>query len=68
MITPAGTPSAAGDTYTDRSQLIADQRDPRYGTDAAFRQSVMEKLQRSQRNGFSVVQRSIFEKQVLSNN
>nr|WP_294850044.1 hypothetical protein [uncultured Sphingomonas sp.] len=67
MITPAGTPSAAGDTYTDRDQMIRDQRDPRYATDPAFRQGVMEKLQRSQRNGFSVVPRSLFEKQVLSN-
>lgn len=66
LITPAGTPSQAGDVYTSRDQLIADQRDPRYGTDASFRQGVMDKLARSQKQGFSVVKRSIFEKQVLS--
>jgi hypothetical protein len=47
--------------------MIADQKDPRYATDAAYRQTVMEKLQRSQRAGFQLVQRSMFEKQVYSN-
>lgn len=66
LITPAGTPSSAGDVYTDRSQLIADQKDPRYATDASFRQSVVEKLARSQRAGFSLVQRPMFEREVFS--
>lgn len=66
LITPAGTPSQAGDVYTDRSQLIADQKDARYQTDPAFRQGVMDKLQRSQRGGFQVVQRPMFERSVIT--
>jgi hypothetical protein len=67
LITPAGTPSAAGDVYSSRDQLVADQRDPRYASDPAFRQTVMEKLQRSQRTGFAAFQRPMFERQILSN-
>lgn len=66
LITPSGTPSQAGDVYTDRSQLVADQRDPRYQTDAAFRQGVVEKLQRSQAGGFTVVPRQMFEREILT--
>ncbi|EQB10417.1 capsid assembly protein [Novosphingobium lindaniclasticum] len=66
LITPAGTPSQAGDVYTDRAQLIADQKDPRYSTDATYRQGVMDKLQRSQRGGFQVVQRPMFEREVFT--
>jgi hypothetical protein len=66
LITPAGTPSQAGDVYTDRSQLIADQKDPRYANDAGFRQSVMDKLVRSQQTGFQVVQRPMFEREVFT--
>lgn len=66
LITPAGTPSSAGDVYTDRAQLIADQKDPRYANDASFRQQVVEKLARSQRAGFSLVQRPMFEREVFS--
>jgi hypothetical protein len=66
LITPAGTPSQAGDVYTDKSQLIADQKNPLYQTDASFRQNVMEKLQRSQAGGFSVVARPMFERTVIN--
>lgn len=66
LITPAGTPSQGGDVYSDRSQLIADQKNPLYQTDAAFRQNVVEKLQRSQRGGFQVVARPMFEREVYS--
>jgi len=66
LLTPAGTPSAAGDVYTSRDQLVADQKDPRYAKDPAFRQSVIEKLQRSQRGGFQIVQRSAFERQIIT--
>lgn len=66
LITPAGTPSQAGDVYTDKSQLIADQKDARYQTDPAFRQGVVEKLQRSQRSGFQVVARPMFEREIYT--
>lgn len=66
LITPAGTPSQAGDVYTDKSQLISDQKDPRYATDPTFRQGVMDKLMRSQRNGFQVVGRPMFERDIVS--
>lgn len=66
LVTPQGDTSAAGDVYTDRAQLIADQKDPRYQTDAAFRQSVVDKLQRSQRNGFQLTARPMFEREVFT--
>lgn len=67
LLTPNGSSAGAGDTYTDRAQLVKDTQDPRYTTDAAFRSSVEDKLRRSQAAGFQVVQRSMFEKQVYSN-
>lgn len=67
MIAPNGTPSNAGDVYTDRSQLIADQKNPLYATDASFRQSVQDKLLRSQANGFQMVARQTFERQIVRN-
>ena len=67
LITPAGTPSQAGDVYTDRAQLLADQKNPQYQTDAAFRATVQDKLMRSQRGGFQMVARPTFERQVFSN-
>lgn len=66
LITSIGTPSNAGDLYTDRAQLIADQRDPRYQSDAAFRQSVVDKLARSQRAGFRLTARPMFEREIIS--
>jgi len=66
LITPAGTPSQGGDVYTDKSQLIADQRNPLYQTDPAFRQTVVDKLQRSQQSGFTVVARPMFEREVYT--
>lgn len=66
LITPAGTPSAAGDVYSDRSQLISDQRDPRYATDPAFRQSVMDKLARSHSSGFKLNERPMFERTIIT--
>lgn len=66
LIAAPGGQSNAGDTYSSRDDLVRDQRDPRYGTDPAFRQQVVDKLQRSQRSGFQVVQRSLFEKQVYT--
>jgi hypothetical protein len=67
MIVPTGGQAAGGDVYTSRDQLTADQKDPRYASDPAFRDQVMQKLARSQQSGFSVVKRGLFEKQVLSN-
>lgn len=67
LLTPNSGSAGAGDTYSDQSQMIADMKDPRYQTDENFRNTVQQKLQRSQANGFQVVQRSMFEKQVYSN-
>jgi hypothetical protein len=66
MIAPTGNSSAAsGDVYTSRDQLIADQKDTRYQSDASFRQQVQDKLLRSQAAGFQLVQRPMFERQIL---
>ena len=67
LIAPNGASTAnGGDVYTSRDQLIADQKDPRYQTDGAFRQSVQDKLLRSQQAGFKMVARPMFERQVIS--
>lgn len=67
MITPNGSSGAEpGDVYTSREQLIADQKDPRYQNgDTAFIKQVQDKLLRSQRNGFQLTARPLFERQVL---
>ena len=66
LITPAGTPSQAGDVYASRDELVADQRNPLYATDAKFRQGVVEKLTRSQAGGFTLVARPMFEREIAS--
>lgn len=44
----AGRPGAtAGDTFKDRAELVKAMSDPRYRTDAAYRNEVGEKLRRS---------------------
>lgn len=54
QITPVNAGASAGDVYKSRDELLKDQKDPRYGTDSSFRQTVMEKLGRSQAGGFRV--------------
>jgi hypothetical protein len=68
LVAPNGNSNAdAGDVYTSRDQLIADQRDERYTRgDAAFHQYVQDKLMRSQTNGFQLGARPLFERQVYS--
>jgi hypothetical protein len=66
LVAPNSSTSQAGDVYRDRAELTRDQRDPRYATDARFRQDVMDKLQRSQAVGFQVAPRSMFEQRTLS--
>lgn len=58
--------SAASDVFQNRDELVAAQKDPRYQTDASYRQSVVEKLQRSQGAGFQAFARPMFERQVIS--
>lgn len=66
MIAPNGSSEAGpGDVYQTRDQLIADQKDPRYATDGAFRQQVQDKLLRSQQNGFQLTARPMFERQIV---
>lgn len=67
LVIPNDGGAAPGDVFSNKDELIAAQKDPRYQTDATYRQSVMEKLQRSQRSGFKLVERPMFERQILSN-
>lgn len=43
-----GNTSAATDSYSSQAQIEADMNDPRYETDPAFRQSVYDKMARSE--------------------
>lgn len=69
LVTPSGANAMSGETYTSRDQLIADQKDPRYQTDSAFRANVAAKLERSRQAGSMgpVVERSMFPRSILSN-
>lgn len=66
LVTPNDGGAAASDVFRNRDELVAAQKDPRYQTDPGYRQTVVEKLQRSQGAGFQAFSRPMFERQVLS--
>lgn len=66
MVVPNDGGAPSGDVFTSKEGLIAAQRDPRYQTDAGYRRDVMEKLARSQRSGFKLVDRPMFERTILT--
>lgn len=69
LLAPNGDLSApSGDVYQSRDQLIADQKTDLYNTSEAERKRVMDKLSRSQRAGFKLTARPLFERQVFSSN
>lgn len=47
LVKPTSGAAARGDRYESLEQMMADQRDPRYASDPAFRQKVIDKLSRS---------------------
>lgn len=47
LVKPTSGAASKGGVYQSLAQLHADQRDPRYASDPAFRQSVIDKLARS---------------------
>jgi len=61
QVTTANSGATAGDTYQSRDELVADQKNPKYATDARFRNEVMAKLQRSQAAGFRVQPQRMFD-------
>lgn len=63
---PNGPSAPAGDVYQNKDELLADQRNPKYHTDAAFRNQVMEKLARSQRTGFQLNDTGRFARTIVS--
>lgn len=65
IVTPHDTPAAGSDVFTSRDDLIAAQKDPRYSTDARYREEVMAKLARSQRGGFEAFARPQFAREIL---
>lgn len=67
LVIPTDGSAASGDVFASKDELVAAQRDPKYATDPVYRQSVMDKLARSQRGGFSLVDRPMFERTVISN-
>lgn len=66
LVAPSGNSSSGGDVFSSMSELSKAQSDPRYGTDAAYRQEVTEKLQRSLASGVSLVDAPAFQRKVLS--
>lgn len=66
QVIPTDTPAAGSDVFNSRDELIAAQKDPRYSSDPAYRQSVADKLVRSQAGGFQAFARPTFERQVLT--
>lgn len=65
QLTPNDSPAAGSDVFESKDDLIAAQKDPRYQTDAKYRQEVAEKLARSQRGGFQAFDRPRFGRQIL---
>lgn len=47
LVKPTSGAAVRGERYESLEQMMADQRDPRYATDPAFRQKVIDKLSRS---------------------
>ncbi|MBF7012537.1 hypothetical protein QUC32_23090 [Novosphingobium resinovorum] len=66
LVIPNDGGAAASDVFRSRDELVAAQKDPRYSTDAAYRQTVVDKLARSQGGGFQAFSRPMFEQQVYS--
>jgi hypothetical protein len=65
QVIPTDTPAAGSDVFSSRDELIAAQKDPRYGTDPKYRQEVADKLMRSQAAGFQAFDRPQFARQIL---
>lgn len=63
---PSDTPSTGADVFSSRDDLIAAQKDPRYSTDAKYRDEVVAKLARSQRGGFEAFKRPLFQRETFS--
>ena len=47
MVTGKTAPPNSGDVYRSQAQLVEAMNDPRYDNDPAYRQDVIEKLDRS---------------------
>lgn len=67
LVIPNDGGAVSSDVFQSRDELVAAQKDPRYGTDPAYRKSVMDKLARSQGGGFTAFERPMFGRQVISN-
>jgi hypothetical protein len=66
QVTPTDMPAAGSDVFASRDELVAAQKDPRYATDAKYREEVAQKLARSQAGGFQAFARPQFGRQILS--
>lgn len=67
LVTPQDAGAGSADVFTSRDELVAAQKDPRYSTDAGYRQSVIDKLARSQAsNGFKAFDRPMFQREIIS--
>jgi hypothetical protein len=58
--------ATGSDVFQSRDELVAAQKDPRYKSDAGYRQSVIDKLTRSQEAGFAAFERKQFTRQIIS--
>ena len=47
MVTGKTAPPESGDEFRSQAQLVEAMSDPRYDSDPAYRQDVIEKLERS---------------------
>lgn len=63
---PTDQPAATGDTFQSRDELTAAMKDPRYSSDAKYRDEVVAKLARSQRQGFQAFKQPLFQREPLS--
>ena len=66
LVTPNDGGSISSDVFQSRDELVAAQKDPRYQTDGVYRQSVIDKLTRSQSGGFAAFDRPKFGREIHS--
>lgn len=63
---PQGQQTASGDVFQSKEEVLKAMRDPKYSSDATYRQEVTEKLARSQQQGFKMHQDGLFGRRVFA--
>jgi hypothetical protein len=66
MTSPSGSQTATGDIFKSKAEALAAIKDPRYQTDAVYRDAVIDRLQRSQGQGFRMHDEGMFARRIVN--